>query len=356
MEKDLKKYLDAAGVSGFEKEAFDVMKNHIGNDCDELIQDNIGSLIAVKKTDDNKPRVMVAGHLDEIGMMVTSIDENGFIKFQTLGGWWNQNMLAQRVELVNDEGKRFLGVIGSKPPHALSPAERTKPMDIKNMYIDIGVDSKEEAEKLNISIGNFIVPFGKFEAFGDKKHLVGKAFDNRIGCYISAEVLKRLYKETLDVNLYAVGTVQEEVGLRGARTASNVVKPDLAISVDIRIASDTPGHESISPSTKLGDGPLITMFDASMIGHRELIKHVKKVASDNKIPFQNHSISFGGTDAGAMHISNNGAPGIYIGIATRYGHSSTEVIHKSDVENTIKLVVAVIKSLNADVIKEITYN
>ncbi len=355
MKKELGKYLNAAGAPAFEKEVFNVMKDHIGKDCDEVTADNLGSLIAVKESGKDLPKVMIAGHLDEIGMMITNIDDNGFIKFQPLGGWWNQNMLAQRVYVVNSKGEKFIGVIGSKPPHVLAPEERGKPMQIKNMYIDIGVASKEEIDKLGIEIGDFIIPHGEFSSLGDENYLVGKAFDNRVGCYIAAQVLKEVYKDKLNINLYAVGSTQEEVGIRGGRTVANKINPDLGISVDIGAATDCPGGETVNPQTKLGDGPLITIFDASMIGHKKFINYVKGVAKANDIKYQLHVIPFGGTDAGAMHVNNIGAPSVYIGIPTRYGHSSTEVVHKEDVENTIKLLVAIVKDLDAEKVAEITF-
>lgn len=353
----LKKYNDAAAPSGFEKEAFDVMKEHVDGYCDEILQDNIGSFIAVKKSGEDKPNVMLAGHLDEIGFMITKIDDNGFIKFHTLGGWWGQAMLAHKYDVVNSKGERFIGVIGSIPVHALSAEDKTKPADIKNMYIDIGVSSKEEVEKLGLKVGDFIVPHSEFTQLANEKYLLAKAWDNRLGCYVAGEVLKRLHEEKLDVNLFAVGTVQEEVGTRGAITSSHLIKPDIGFALDVGIAGDIPGcsdKDAFQP--KLGEGPLITLFDAGLISHVGLRDLVVETAEEFKIKYQYAGLTGGGTDGDAIHISHSGAPTIYLGVAARYVHTDVEMIHADDIEATVELVLQVVKKLNREVISELTYN
>ncbi len=352
----IKEYVDAAGPSGFEREAFKVMEKHVSNSCDELTKDNLGSLIAIKKSSEDAPKVMIAGHLDEIGFMVTKIDKDGYVYFTTLGGWWGQVMLAQRMDIVDKTGKRHTAVIGSKPPHSLSPEERVKPVDIKNMYLDLGVKNREDVEKLGIEVGDFIVPYCEFMTMGDEKFLLGKAFDNRIGCYIAAEVMVRLKNEKLNVNLYSVGTVQEEVGTRGAATASNKINPDIGFALDVGLANDIPGKDENGFPGKLGDGPLITLFDAGLIAHQGLKEFVVNVAKDSNISYQYAGLSGGGTDGGPMHTSHDGCPTLYVGLATRYIHSNTGIIHYDDVENAINLIVEVVKKLDKESVEKIRLN
>src|SRR5690554_85534 len=186
---------DANGVPGNEREPRQVMRKYLEPYADEIAYDNLGSIIGVLKGEENGPRIMVTGHLDEIGFMVTKITKKGFLKFQTLGGWWNQVMLAQQVTITNSKGDTYHGVIGSKPPHILKAEERKKPVDIKDMYIDLGVSSKEEVEKLGIKPGDMVTPYIEFRTMGNDKYLLAKAWDNRIGCAIATDVLKELKKE-----------------------------------------------------------------------------------------------------------------------------------------------------------------
>ncbi len=349
----LKKYVDAAAPSGYEKEARIVMKEHLSQKDIPCEQDNLGSLIA--KIGDHGPKIMLAGHLDEIGFMVTKIDDNGYISFTPLGGWWGQVMLAQQMDVVTRDGKRHRAIIGAKPPHMLSVEERAKPVAIDKMFLDLGVSSKEEVEALNISIGDYVVPYCEFQTMGNEKYMLAKAWDNRVGCYIASEVILRLKDEALENQVYAVGTVQEEVGLRGAKTAAHMINPDIGISLDVGLAADMPGLESEVFKGKLGDGPLITLFDSSMIGHRDLRDFIVDVAKENDIKFQFAGLKAGGTDAGEMHKAHNGAPSIAIGLATRYIHSNVGIIHYDDIENAIVLLTKVVKKLNEDTVKEITF-
>jgi endoglucanase len=351
----LKDLTDADAPSGFEKEAKDVMAKYITPLADEILTDNLGSIIAKKNGSTEGPNIMIAGHLDEIGFMVTKIDDNGFIKFQTLGGWWSQVMLSQRVTITTRKGEKIIGVTGSTPPHILSPEARKKPVEIDKIFIDVGVASKDEVLELGIRPGDMITPYFEFTQMGNDKYLLAKAWDNRIGCAIAIDVLDLLQEENHPNTVFGVGTTQEEVGLRGARTSSHVVKPDIAISLDVGIAGDTPGIDKNLADAKLGAGPLITLFDRSMIGHAGLRDFVVGVAEELEIPFQYVSLSGGGTDAGAMHVAYDGAPGIAIGIATRYIHSHSGILHRDDYENAVKLIAEVCKRLDNDAYKKIVF-
>ncbi|WP_067730625.1 M42 family metallopeptidase [Oceanobacillus damuensis] len=348
----LKDLTDAKGIPGNEKEARDVFEKYISPYADEVTMDNLGSSIAKKTGKADGPKIMVAGHLDEIGFMVTRIDDKGFVYFQTVGGWWNQVMLAQRVTIMGSKGD-VTGVIGSKPPHVLTAEARKKPYEIKDMFIDIGASSKEEAKEFGVKPGDSVVPYFEFTPLKNEKLLLAKAWDNRIGLAIAIEVLKRLKGEEHPNVVYGVGTIQEEVGLRGAKTSAQAIQPDIGFGVDVGIAGDTPGISDKDADSKLGKGPQIVLYDASMVSHKGLRDLVVQTADENNIPYQFASLAGGGTDSGSIHLTGNGVPSLSITIATRYIHSHAGILHRDDFENAVKLIVQVIKKMDADTVKNL---
>ncbi|WP_339147121.1 MULTISPECIES: M42 family metallopeptidase [unclassified Sutcliffiella] len=351
----LKDLTDAKGIPGNEKEPRDVMKKYITPFADEVFTDGLGSLIAKKIGKADGPKVMVAGHLDEVGFMITHIDDRGFLRFQTVGGWWSQVMLAQRVTIVTSKGD-VTGVIGSKPPHILPPEARKKPVDIKDMFIDIGASSREEAQEWGVRPGDQVVPYFEFTVMNNEKMLLAKAWDNRIGCAIAIDVLKQLKDADHPNVVYGVGTVQEEVGLRGAKTSANLIQPDIGFGVDVGIAGDTPGVTEKEALSKMGKGPQIILYDASMISHKGLRDFVTGVADEMEIPYQFDSVAGGGTDSGAIHLTAQGVPALSITIATRYIHSHAAMLHRDDYENAVKLIAEVIKKLDADTVSRLTFD
>lgn len=347
-----KELTETPGAPGHEGPVREVMKKYISPYADEIYTDNLGSLIAKQTGAEEGPKIMVAGHLDEVAFMVTMITDKGFLRFQPLGGWWEQVMLAQRVTVLTRKGP-IEGVIGSTPPHILSPEARKKPVDKKNMFIDIGASSKEEAEEFGVRPGDTIVPICPFTVMKNPKLLMAKAWDNRIGCAIAIEVLKRLKEENHSNIVYGVGTVQEEVGLRGAQTSVNAVGPDISFAVDVGIAGDTPGIKREDAQSKLGGGPQLLLYDASMIPHRGLRDFVIETADECGIPYQFDTVAGGGTDAGRLHLHNQGVPSMVVSIATRYIHSHAAILHQDDFENAVKLLVEVIKRLDKSKIDQI---
>lgn len=355
MLKMLKDLTDAKGIAGNEREPREVMQRYIAPYADEISYDNLGSIVAKQIGDANGPSIMVAGHLDEVGFMITKIDDKGFLRFQPVGGWWSQVMLAQRVTIVTNKGD-ITGIIGSKPPHILSPEARKKPVEIKDMFIDIGATSKEEALEWGVCPGDQVVPYFEFQVMKNEKMLLAKAWDNRIGCAIAIEVLKRLHKKEHPNVLYGVGTVQEEVGLRGAKTATHFVQPDIGFAVDVGIAGDTPGVTDKEALSKMGNGPQIILYDASIVAHKGLRDFVVDVAEAQGIPYQYDYVPGGGTDAGSIHVSLQGVPALAITIATRYIHSHAAMLHRDDFENTVKLLVEVIKRLDRKKVNDLTFD
>ncbi|MEM1502357.1 M42 family metallopeptidase [Domibacillus sp. 8LH] len=351
----LKELTDAKGIAGNEREAREVMQKYIEPFAEEVTTDGLGSLIAKKTGDANGPKIMVAGHLDEVGFMVTRIDDKGFIRFQTVGGWWSQVMLAQRVTIVTRKGD-ITGVIGSKPPHILPAEARKKPVDIKDMFIDIGASSREEASEWGVRPGDMVVPYFEFTVMNNEKMLLAKAWDNRIGCAIAIDVMKYV-KDKQHANIvYGVGTVQEEVGLRGAKTSAHQIGPDIAFGVDVGIAGDTPGVTEKEAMGKMGKGPQIILYDASMVSHKGLRDFVTDVADELNIPYQFDAMAGGGTDSGEIHKTGNGVPALSVTIATRYIHSHAAMLHRDDYENAVKLLGEVILRLDRDTVNTITFD
>jgi endoglucanase len=349
----LKDLTDAPGVPGQEGPVRDVMARYLAPHG-ELMYDNLGSIVAMsrgKHAGDDAPRVLVAGHMDEVGFMVTLITDEGFLKFQTLGGWWEQVMLAQRVTVRTRKGE-LTGVFGSKPPHILTADERKKMVDKSEMFIDIGVMNKQEALDAGVRPGDPIIPVCEFTQMANPKMLLAKAWDNRFGCAVAVQTLALLGDNHPNI-LYSGATVQEEVGLRGAGTLTNMVKPDIAISVDVGIAGDTPGIKKHEAQSKMGDGPIILIYDASLIPSLKLRNFFIDVAEDEKIPYQFDTVAAGGTDGGRMQLSHSGAPTINIGVPARYIHSATSMIHLDDLNNASRLVAAVVKRLDSATVAEL---
>lgn len=357
MKKDLellKKLTEANGIGGHERAVRRIMEEEFLQvvSKDDILYDGLGSIAAKKVGNAEGPKIAIAGHMDEIGMIVTKITDEGFLKFQTVGGWWSQVMLAQQMTVTTSTGKTYRAITGSKPPHILGEAELKNPVKIDDMYLDLGVSSKEEVEKLGIKVGDMITPAIDFQVLANEKYLLAKAWDNRIGCAIAIEVLKQL-KDVEHPNIvYGIGTVQEEVGLRGAKTVAQMINPDIVIAVDVGIAKDTPGTDN---SSKMGAGPQILLYDGALIGHVGLREFIVGIADELNIPYQFDVLQRGGTDAGAMHLAHDGAPAMSLCIPSRYIHSHTSMIHKDDFDNAVKLLVEVIKRLDNAACYQITY-
>jgi putative aminopeptidase FrvX len=333
----------AAGAPGFEGEVRGVMRKYLAEHADELIQDRLGSIFGVKKGDPEGPTVLVAGHMDEVAFMITRVMPEGFLRFQPMGGWWSQVMLAQRVDVVTADGKRIPGVIGSIPPHLLSEEKRKKPVPVKEMFIDIGAQSDEEAASWGVRPGVVAVPHCPFTEMEGGRRLMSKAWDNRFGCGLAIELLKSLKMTSHPNTVIAGATVQEEVGLRGAATAAQLVEPDIFFAVDAGPAGDIPGVKD--GFGKIGKGVLIRIYDRSMITLPGMRDFLLDTAEAENIPYQ-FFVSQGGTDAGRVHLSGQGVPSAAIGICARYIHSHAAVVDKEDIEAAIAFVKALIKRLD----------
>lgn len=340
------------GAPGNESAVRRYMREELGKYSDEIIQDNLGGIFGVKKGPEDGPKIMVAGHMDEVGFMITGITDNGMLRFQTLGGWWNQVMLAQRVEIMTADGV-VPGVIGSIPPHLLTDEQRAKPMDVKNMLIDIGADDEDDAKQIGIRPGQAAVPVCPFTPMANEKKIMAKAWDNRYGCGLALELLKEVHGEELPNRLYSGANVMEEVGLRGAQVAANMIDPDLFFALDASPANDMSGSKK--EFGQLGQGTLLRILDRTMITHRGLREFILDTAETNNIPYQ-YFISQGGTDAGKVHLSNEGVPSAVIGICSRYIHTSSSIIHTDDYAAAKELLVKLVKTCDRTTMETIRQN
>jgi endoglucanase len=353
----LKILTETPGVSGYESPVRKVIQDYLSPLSCEFESDHLGSLIAKKKGENEDPKIMLVSHMDEVGLMVTKITDEGFIKFQKLGGWWDPVLLDQRVQIYTSNSK-ILGVIGAKAPHILTPEEKKQPVTIQSMFIDIGVSSREEAEALGIRSGDPVVPFSPFEMCTNGTSFMGKALDDRSGCAMIIEILRELGQYRHSGTVYGVMTVQEEIGIRGAGTSVSVVKPDLAIVLDVTVATDTPdiSVSDVVSKTYLGKGPIICFYDASMIPHIPFRDFVVQTAEENHIPHQIEIMPGGGTDAGKIHVYREGVPSIVIGIPVRYIHDHVGIANIDDYHNAIRLVLELLKKLDSSAVDRIIKN
>ena len=354
----LEELLNSFGPAGFEKEPAGIVKNYVTKYSDKISTDRLGSLLFTKKGKSDKPVVLLPGHIDEVGFIVSSVNKLGFLTFNPLGGWFDQVLLGQRVKIRTAKGM-VSGIIAAKPPHLLPADERSKVVVKEKMFIDIGASNEEEAKAMGVRIGNPVMPDSCFSTLEKKVYrdgkrkgsdviAIGKAFDDRIGTFIAAEVVRTLKEKNIPHPNTVVGaaTTQEEVGLRGARTTAYVVNPDVCLTIEVDIAGDVPGIEPNEAPTKMGLGPSITTYDASMIPNQGLLDFVLDTAEKAKIPYQLSQMSRGGTDAGIIHISNAGCPSLVVGVPTRHIHAHAGMLSLSDAENAIKLLVEVVRKLD----------
>ena len=345
----MSKMMDAFGPSGFEREINRIVKEEVKPIADEIITDKLGS-VAFKLNGDG-PKVLLAGHTDEVGFIISSITKEGFLTFNQLGGWWDQVLLAQKVIIRGTKGD-VVGVIASKPPHILPMEERKKVVVKKDMFIDIGVSSKEEVEDVGIRVGDPVVPWSPFQTIHDGKVAMGKAFDDRIGAFVIMESMRRIKEQKIAHPNVIIGaaTVQEEVGLRGAQTMAQTVNPDVAIVLEVDIAGDVPGIKPHEAATKMGGGPGMITYDRSMIPNQDLKEFVLDIASKAQIPIQLSQMAGGGTDAGRIHVNSSGCPSVVLTVPTRHIHSHIGLLSLKDTENMIRLVVELLRKLDWDTV------
>lgn len=332
----LKTLTGLAGISGRETPVTQFLQKHLAAYSDEIRTDALGNLIVYKKGSSGK-NLLLCAHMDEVGLMIRHIDERGFLYFVPVGGIDARTLLAQRVRVQAANGP-LLGIIGTKPAHVTTEAERSKAVPMQDLYIDVGLPAEEV--RAQVEIGASAVLDRDYEEFGDDR-VCAKALDDRAGVFVLAELLRAV--EHPFYNIYAVFTVQEEVGLRGAKTAAFGIEADLSFALDTTGAADIPGCAGLNQLVRLGGGVGISAMDGYTITPHGLLKALQKICQEKNIRYQVRVAPRGGNDAGAVHISKTGIPSCALSIPTRNIHSCVEVIDKKDVSAMFALVWQVMK-------------
>jgi putative aminopeptidase FrvX len=336
----LAKICEVAGAPGFEARVRKIVLEEIEGFVDEIEVDNLGNIYAIKRGKDSSKRAMVGAHMDEIGFMVNHIDDKGFIRFNTLGGFDPKTLTAQRVIVHGKED--IIGVMGSKPIHIMTPDERNKKLELSDFFIDLGLPV-EQVKNL-VSIGNPITRERKLIEMGECVNC--KSIDNRVAVYILIETLKRM--ETPDYDVYGVFTVQEEIGIRGASVAAHNINPDFGFGLDTTIAFDVPGAKPEEMVTELGKGTAIKIMDASVVCDYRMVEYMKQIADKNNIKWQPEILPAGGTDtAGIQRWGKKGAISGAVSIPTRHIHQVIEMAHKEDIAGGVLLLQKCLEDLGS---------
>lgn len=348
----LQELTEAHSVSGHEDEVRAIFTDEL-TDIGPLAADRNGSVICAQTNEG--PRVLIAGHMDEVGFMAQNLTPDGFIQFVPIGGWWPQVMLAQRVQILTRGGEKILGVTGSRPPHHIPAAQRDNAIPVEAMFIDVGATSRRElVEDFGISIGDPIAPWSPFTSLFRPGRFMAKAFDNRVGMACVIQAAQELAGTDHPNELIFAGSVQEEVGLRGAKTLANFVKPDVAIVLEGPPADDTPGFNHSESQGKLGGGVQIRLYDPTAITNPRLADLVIETARRANIPFQVTVRRSGGTDAGSFHLANHGVPSIVLGTPARYIHSHNAIIDIDDYLAMLQLTIALAENLDETAVDSLT--
>ena len=348
----LKELTEVHGVPGYEAEVRALMRRYL-EPLGALEQDKIGSVVCRQPGAADTPRVMLAAHMDEIGFMVKHVTKEGFLKFVQLGGWFDQVLLGQRVVVKSAKGD-VVGVMGAKPPHLLTAEERTKVVEKKTMYIDIGASTAEEVAAAGVRVGDSVVPLADFRILANPKTYLSKAFDDRVGCAAMVQVMQELLTSGHPNALYGAATVMEEVGLRGATTSVELVNPDVAIVLESDIAGDVPNIKEEECAVKMGKGPSLLMYDARMIPNLRLRDLVMDTAQELGQPLQVSVMEGGATDGASIHLHGLGVPTVVLAVPARHIHSHSAIIHRDDFDGLVRLVVALVRKLDAETVARLT--
>lgn len=338
----LKTLSEAAGISSCEEAVCSQLETYMQPYVDRVIHDGLGSVIGIKGDDETGPKTMLATHADEVGFFVKEIEASGTLRLMPVGSWWTHMLLGHDFKVITQDGRQIKGFIGSPATHGMPSEQRAKTLAMEAIYLDLGVADKKEAEALGIRIGDMVVPDTNFRVMNNPNYLAGKAFDNRASCAVGLYVLERL-KGKKHVPLSFACTVQEEPGLRGARTSTDLMHPELAFAIDTTLAGDTPANTN---SCKLGGGVVISMLDSNTVYHRGLIRYVEKVCKEQGIPYQYAVFNGGGTDSGNIHKSFEGIVNMTLSIPIRYMHTNQSIIHKQDLEACVDLLTYILCTMD----------
>lgn len=349
----LQELTNAHGPSGFEGPVRAIMRREMKPLADRLETDGMGSLVGVIEHSEDAPNIMIAAHMDEVGMMVKRITDDGYLKYQVLGGILPQALINQRFMVLTAKGY-VSAISGLKSIHVIPRGERALELSHNEIFLDVGASSREDAEqRLGIKPGDPIAPDTEFEILNGSTRYMAKAWDDRLGLAVMIEVMKRLQKKGPPANVYFVATTQEEIGLRGARTSSYLVKPDIGISLEAGVAADHPGITQDEAQEVLGKGPGLFLFDASMIPNDNLKNTVIKLASKKKIPLQFNLQPGYGEDGAEMQRAFTGTPSVNLTVPIRYLHTHYGIMERGDFDALVDLLTALVYELSPKKVEEI---
>ncbi len=346
----LKEFSEVNGICGNEKAASRVMAKYLDGYVDSIDYDNLGSIIGCKKGTGNGPKVAFFGHLDEVGFLVKKITPEGYIYLSKVGGMWPHCLLSQEVTITTRDEREYVGLISSPPPHGMTAAAREKVIDVEDIFVDMGVNDADEIKNLGIRVGDTVTPKSEFRVMNNPNYLMGKAWDDRMGAAIATCVVRNLKDEKCSADVYAVGTVQEEVGLRGAMTAGYAVDPDIAIALDVTLASDIPNCTKGAP---LGSGVTLSMMDGSIIANRQLVYIMEEICEELNLTYTHDLFLNGGTDSGAIHKLRSGVFTMTISLPARAIHSHRGVVHRKDFADTVTLLTEFCRRLDWELLERI---
>lgn len=346
----LRELTDAPGPSGYEGPVSKIMEKRLASHC-TFRKDRLGSLIARKTGIDDGPKIMLAGHMDEPAFLIRHVTDKGFLRFIQLTGWWPQRTIGQVVDVLAPSGP-IPGIIDCKNEMRMRPEERQKPFLLDDLYIDVGAKNAEQVYEWGIRPGITVIPSTKFTIMANGSRYMAKGWDDRVGCGMAADTILELDKRAHKNIVYAVGTVQEELGSRGAQTAGTAIKPDVGIALDVSVATDTPSLEGddIVPIV-LGKGPTIDIYEHNFMPDPALVELTLRTAQEEKIPIQYNVVAAGGTDAHPINLIGEGIPCLVIGMPTRYVHAMAGVIDADDFDMAVRLLAAVVAKLDSTTVK-----
>lgn len=338
------KLTSAPGPSGFEEPVTKIMVDEMKPYTDKITYDGLGSMIAVQGI--SGPRIMLDAHMDELGGLIRRITPDGFLSMEMLGGWFDQALVDQRWWIIGSKGP-VLAVTGIRDIHIAAPEERVKVFPRDSLFLDIGAKSAQQIHDMGVEPGDPVVPDSPFEILNGTQNYLAKAWDDRIGLAVMIEVAHRLSHSPHANKIFYASTVQEEIGMRGAQTAADVIKPDVAIALEVGIVKDVPGVKPEEAQEVLGGGPAVFLWDFSELPNRKFVAFIKDTAAANSIPLQYDLISGYGDDSAAIQKSNGGVPTVNLTIPTRYTHSHNGIVNRGDFDHTVDLVTALVKKLDA---------
>lgn len=340
----LRQLSEADGIGGREREVSRIVHQYAEPYVDTISYDNLGSIILKQagRISDG-PKVMFSAHMDEVGFVVRQITTDGYLKLLPVGGWWGHVMPAQEMTVTTEDDHKYIGVIGSRAPHGLAPAIKEKVMTPMSMFLDMGVKDQAAIERLGIKIGDMITPYVQFRPMNDPNYLLGKAWDDRFSLAAELEVMKRTAKQPHDATLYFTGSTQEEVGIRGARTAVHTIQPDLAIALDVTTAKDTPLDNE--GTNCLGGGVVLAVLDSLTMANKGLLERMKQLVNQLALDVRFDFMTVGGTDACNIHKALDGVVTMTISMPTRYMHSSRLMVNLEDYRQTIALLTEFAQSV-----------